>query len=48
MQYNEHGEIAGFGPAWACGDFGTVDHDYQNCPECWDRYQQRLGRQITK
>lgn len=45
---NNHGEIAGHGPVWACNDFGTVDHDYQSCPDCRGRYRHHLGRQITE
>lgn len=32
-------EIAGYGPQWACEDFGKTDHDYYSCPVCNSNYK---------
>ena len=35
---NEHGEIKGCGPLWACDAFGATGHNYQECRVCMARF----------
>jgi len=39
---NEHGEIAGYGPLWACSSFGTAGHNYQECRVCMGKFESWL------
>ena len=41
---NEHGEIVGFGPIYACHAFGRPGHDYHTCKQCRDRFELRLQK----
>lgn len=41
---NVHGEIPGHGPAWACGEYGSLNHDYQHCRTCHRQYEGHLQR----
>ncbi|MDA8428160.1 MAG: hypothetical protein M0T70_02785 [Geobacteraceae bacterium] len=43
-QMNGNGETPGFGPKWACGEYGAVGHDYQHCHNCLRRYEGHLQR----
>lgn len=42
---NALGEIKGGGPAWVCGEYGDVGHDYQHCIHCHRKYDAHMQRQ---
>lgn len=44
LQLNEHSELRGLGPSWACQSFGTAGHNYYECPDCQGNYQNWLSR----
>jgi hypothetical protein len=44
---NEHGELIGVGPSWACETYGTAGHDYFTCPICGINYQHWLSVQAV-
>jgi hypothetical protein len=37
-------EIAGFGPEWACHNFGNGGHDYGTCGLCRSNYHRWLNK----
>jgi hypothetical protein len=43
-QTNGNGEIPGYGPKWACTEYGAVGHDYQHCYHCMRKYETYLQR----
>lgn len=41
---NGNGEIVGYGPQWACEEYGSIGHDYQHCHNCHRKYEGHLNR----
>ena len=39
---NKEGGLTGLGPVWGCSQFGRTDHNYNDCPECLKRFNDRM------
>jgi len=44
---NRFGEIPDAGPPWSCAQFGSADHDYQNCPDCKGEFERQMEEKVA-